>query len=213
MTQILVFGTSTTYGCWDVEGGWVQRLRKYLDEKQLADPEQYYIVYNLGISGDTSTGILNRIEFESEQRLGLKDKGEEVIVIVSVGANDSILNKKTKKNHVYILEYEKNIQKIVDKAKKIGSKVVFVGNKKMNESLVDPIPWLPGYAYKNKFVKMYEEKTKEVCKKNKVGFIDIFTELSENYEKMLTDGVHPNSEGHEKIFEVVKNYLFSNRII
>ena len=49
MTQILVFGTSTTYGCWDIEGGWVQRLRKYLDEKQLDDPELYYIVYNLGI--------------------------------------------------------------------------------------------------------------------------------------------------------------------
>ncbi len=37
MTRILVFGPSTTYGAWDIEGGWVQRLRRYLDEKQLAE--------------------------------------------------------------------------------------------------------------------------------------------------------------------------------
>ena len=53
MTLILVFGTSSTYGCWDEEGGWVQRLRKHLDKKQLTDKDSdlYYLVYNLGISG------------------------------------------------------------------------------------------------------------------------------------------------------------------
>lgn len=33
MVQILFFGPSTTYGAWDSEGGYVQRLRKYLDKK------------------------------------------------------------------------------------------------------------------------------------------------------------------------------------
>jgi len=28
MVNILVFGDSITYGAWDEEGGWVQRLRK-----------------------------------------------------------------------------------------------------------------------------------------------------------------------------------------
>ena len=49
MTFILVFGTSTTYGAWDSEGGWVQRLTKYLDNKQLEGKEHptdpYYVIY------------------------------------------------------------------------------------------------------------------------------------------------------------------------
>jgi len=32
--NILIFGASITYGVWDLEkGGWVQRLRDYLEKK------------------------------------------------------------------------------------------------------------------------------------------------------------------------------------
>lgn len=31
MAKILVFGDSIAYGKWDSDGGWVARLRKYVD--------------------------------------------------------------------------------------------------------------------------------------------------------------------------------------
>ena len=54
MVQILIFGDSIAWGAWDKEGGWVQRLRKLIDEKNLSDPEFYCLVYNLGVSGNKS---------------------------------------------------------------------------------------------------------------------------------------------------------------
>ena len=32
MDKILIFGDSICYGKWDKEGGWVTRLRKYIDQ-------------------------------------------------------------------------------------------------------------------------------------------------------------------------------------
>ena len=78
MTQILVFGDSIDLGMWDVEGGWVQRLRRFLDKKTLADSNFYYEVYNLGISGDTAEDLLESFEFETKKRLS---NGEEAIFI------------------------------------------------------------------------------------------------------------------------------------
>lgn len=90
-THILVFGTSTTYGAWDEEGGWVNRLRKDIDKKIIySDYQKFVLVYNLGVSGDKSTDILKRFKSETEAR---KDRhGEEVMFLLHVGINDCIYN-------------------------------------------------------------------------------------------------------------------------
>ena len=89
MSQILIYGDSITYGAWDTEqGGWVARLRKFLDNKADEDEKYYYLVYNLGISGNNSTDILSRFEFEAKQRV--REEGE-TIIIFALGTNDSQL--------------------------------------------------------------------------------------------------------------------------
>ena len=87
MAQILIFGNSIIYGAWDKEGGWVSRLRKFLDEKNLSSgPNFYCLVYNLGISGNTTDDLLERFEFEIKQRL---KEDEETIILFAIGINDS----------------------------------------------------------------------------------------------------------------------------
>ncbi|MBU4142032.1 SGNH/GDSL hydrolase family protein [Patescibacteria group bacterium] len=84
----------------------------------------------------------------------------------------------------------------------------------IDESKVDPIPWLPEVSYKNEYIKRYDKIIKSVCAENKIAFIEIFEKLKkENCKNLLEDGVHPNSKGHEKIFEIVKDYLIENKII
>jgi len=69
--HILVFGTSTTYGAWDSEGGWVARLRKFLDEKTISSNyKSEGLIYNLGVSGDKTEDVLKRFEPETKARLG-----------------------------------------------------------------------------------------------------------------------------------------------
>ncbi len=207
MVNILVFGASITWGAWDIEGGWVQRLRKFLDKKN-TEGKSDLMVYNLGVSGDTSKWILERFENEIKGRLG-EDK---TIIIISAGINDSVWVNKTKKLRVKTEDFEKNINKLIEIARKYSSKILFVGLTPCDEKKVDPIPWAPGWSYKNELIKKFDYKTKEVCKQQKIEFIDVYDKLRDSKE-VLQDGVHPNSKGHEIIFENVKEFLIKNKIV
>ncbi len=52
MGKFLVFGDSIAYGKWDSKGGWVARLRDYIDEKYNLNKTGNVQVYNLGIPGE-----------------------------------------------------------------------------------------------------------------------------------------------------------------
>ena len=72
--RILVFGYSIAQGYWDIEGGWVQRLRRYLDKKALESKDLLpsWSIFNLGISGETIDHLLDR--FDSEVKARTNDK-------------------------------------------------------------------------------------------------------------------------------------------
>ena len=211
MTQILVFGDSITYGAWDKEGGWVQRLRKFLDEKNLTDPDFYCLVYNLGVSGNNSKDLLERFEFETKQRL---EENEETIIIFAVGINDSQFVHSENKNRISLENFKKNLQELINLAKNFSSKIVFLGLTPVDETKTTPIPWNTDKSYKNEYILKYNEIIKTVCEENKIYFVELFEKLKEiNYQKLLDDGLHPNSEGHKKIFEIIKDFLIKNKII
>jgi len=213
MAQILIFGDSITYGAWDKEGGWVQRLRKFLDEKNLIDSDSYYLVYNLGVSGNNSKDLLERFEFETKQRL---KENEETIIIFAIGINDSQFIHSKKDNHrVPIGKFKDNIQKLIKLTQKFSSKIIFVGLTPVDETKTTPIPWSTDKSYKNEYIQKYNETIKNICDENKIYFIEIFEKLKEmSYQELLEDGLHPNSEGHQKIFEIVREFLINrNKII
>ena len=86
---IICFGDSITYGNWDHKGGWVGRLRDYLDSKSIAAysgedlySKYYTVTYNLGIPGDTSAGLFARFEGELIPRFNPK---EETIILFDIG--------------------------------------------------------------------------------------------------------------------------------
>ncbi|MCD6094549.1 hypothetical protein J7J39_01440 [bacterium] len=211
MARILVFGDSITYGAWDKEGGWVQRLRKFLDEKNLADSDFYCKVYNLGISGNNTEDILKRFEFETKQRLKEID---ETIIIFAIGLNDSQFVHSENKNRIPLEKFKENIQKLIKSAKKFSSKIIFVGLSPVNETKTTPIPWDTDKSYRNEYIEQYNQTIKEVCREKKIYFIEIFEKLKDaDYQKLLEDGLHPNSEGHQKIFEIVEDFLIKKNLI
>lgn len=211
MTRICIFGDSITYGAWDKEGGWVQKLRKFLDKKNLSDSNFYCLVYNLGISGDTTEDLLERFEFELKQRL---KEGEEIIIVFDIGVNDSQFLHDKKELRTNPEKFKENIQKLTDLAKKFSQKIVFVGLTPVDESKTNPIPWDTNKSYKNEYIEKYNQIIKSVCEENDVPFIEIFNNLRKlDYKNLLENGLHPNSEGHRKIFKTVKKYLIENKII
>lgn len=211
MTRILVFGDSIAWGAWDIERGWVERLRKYYNEKNLSGSNFWCLIYNLGISGNGVSDVLERFEFETKQRL---KEDEETIIIFAVGINDSVFVHSKGATRSSGEEVREKVKELVEKARKYSSKIVFVGLTPVDESLVNPIPWIPNESLQNKYVKEHNNVIKEVCEEEGIGFVNVFEKfLSLDYEKLLEDGLHPNSEGHEKIFEMVKDYLERQKII
>lgn len=204
--RILIFGASITYGAWDIEGGWVQRLRKFLDEKTLAD-KGYFEVYNLGISGDDTEDLLKRFEPEIKPRL---DEQEETAFIFEIGINDSQFIYSKNSLRVLPEKFKDNIQILINSAKRFSPKIIFVGLAPVNESKTAPIPWYTVASYKNEYIQKYDEIIKNVCEENQVNYIKVFDKL---VTTDLEDGVHPTSFGHQKIFEIVKEFLIANKII
>jgi len=211
MTQILIFGDSITYGAWDKEGGWVQRLRRFLDEKNLTSPDFYFVVYNLGISGDTSEDLLERFEFETKQRL---KEHKETIVAFAIGINDSQFVHSEGDHRVPIEKFKNNLQELIKLAQKFSLKIIFVGLTPVDEKRTTPIPWDSDKFYKNEYIEKYNQVIKKVCEENKIYFIEIFEKFkATGYQQLLEDGLHPNSKGHKRIFEIVKDFLIKNNLI
>jgi len=204
MTNILVFGASITWGAWDKEGGWVSRLRKFIDEKNISDSDYNCMIYNLGISGDNTNYLLERLKNEVKARLS----EEETIIIFSIGTNDSAASKS--EVSVSIDKFKENLKKIINIAKKHTDKIIILGLTKVDESKTNPIPWNPSVRYINENIKRYNLELKRLAEKENLNYINLFDLLG---KEDLEDGVHPNSEGHEKIFQIIKDFLIGKEII
>ena len=213
MARICVFGDSIAHGAWDKQGGWVQRLNQFFIEKYLSNPSNFYCsVYNLSISGNTTEDLLERFDFEIKQRL--KEEENKTIIIFAIGANDSDFVHSKNDFWVQPKKTKKNIKKFIEIAQKFSTEIIFVGLLPAEEQKVCPMPWDMDKSSKNKNIQRYNEIIKSVCKENDIYFIEIFENwIKMDYKKLLEDGLHPNSEGHQKIFEIVRDFLKEKKII
>jgi len=209
--HILVFGTSITYGAWDSEGGWVARLRKFLDKKTISSNyKNYGLIYNLGVDGDKTEDVLKRFEPETKARL---EPGNETIVIFHVGINDIIFNDKLNSTEVSPEQFGKNLKLLLDKAKIYSKKIILVSYMPVDKR-VDPIPWSPGRSYKNEFLGEFDKIMASVSKNEGAHFIEVFKKfIDSDYSSLLADGVHMNDKGHKKLYELVRDYLLREKII
>jgi lysophospholipase L1-like esterase len=177
----------------------------------LLQPEEHFVL-NLGDPSDETTEkVLERFEFETKARYASR---KEKIIIFAIGINDSEFIHS--ENNFLVLEkkFKENIQKLINIAQKFSPKIIFVGLTPVDESKVNPIPWYKDRSYRNEHIKKFNDIIKSVCEENKIYFIEIFENLIKtDYKKLLKDGVHPNSRGHRKIFEIVKDFLIKNKII
>lgn len=65
-------------------------------------------------------------------------------------------------------------------------------------------PWYDHERYYNKDLAEYTHMMQQIAKQYSVVFIDLRDSL---LPSDLSDGLHPNSNGHKKIFHVVKPYI------
>ncbi len=191
-TSICIFGDSTAWGAWDMEkGGWVNRLWFYVSEKTDGECD----IYNLSISGETTETILGR--FESESKIRNADA-----LIFQTGGNDSAYENTPDNYLVPPEKFKENLEKIIKRARRITDKIIFMDLKNCDESKTMPVSWIDIY-YTNEDIQKYSKIMKEVCNEEEVIFLDIKPLDNADFD----DGLHPNTEGHVKIFNQVKDFL------
>ena len=170
------------------------------------------MLYNLGISGDSTNEVLERFEDELSKRFR---EDQELLVAFEVGINDSMYINAEKEFRTPKKKFKENLEELIKLARKYTEKIVFLGLSPAVDDILDPIPWHTAATYKTEYIKEFDGVIKNTCKENNLLFIDTFTSFAgKDYQKLLTpDGIHPNSEGHKFIFEIVKNELEKNNLI
>lgn len=189
--NVCVFGDSIVWGAWDSEkAGWVNRLAIYCQNENDEN-----IVYNLGIPSETTTELLKRIDNECIVR-------NPDAIIISIGINDTIYLKDMEKEKTNINVFKDNIEKIINIAKNCTKNIIFMGLTKVNEENTTPINWNDNEMYINENIEAYNEIIQNICRENEIQFIKLLDVL--DLDDLSEDGIHPNSKGHEKIFQKVK---------
>jgi len=213
MSQIFAFGDSITWGCWDVNGGWADLLKKeivqYLDNLSM---DREIVFYNLGIPSNRTDQLIQRFKGEVDARFD--DDNQERYFIFAFGANDAAFKIKEQVFRLSIDEYEANIRKIIELTKEYSDNIVFLNTTPVDESKTDGV-LNPSKSRKNEYVDKYNEVLAKVCSEKGIGLIDINTEFKKNeYIKLLyEDGLHPNTKGHQVILDLMKEYLKDKGVI
>jgi len=210
--NILVFGDSIAWGFGDSKkGGWVDRLKAFFHNDEYIKRLIFYTVYNLGIGGDTTDFLLERFKNEVEAREEEDPKIRKTdIIIFAIGVNDSNFLNSKDNSRVNLKNFQKNLKELINQAKEFTKKIIFIGLSEVDESKTAPTLWNKASYWTNENIKEYNSVIKSVCQRNKIMYLDMFGLLKSSD---LADGLHSNSQGHQKIFERVKDFLLENKLV
>lgn len=175
---VLIFGDSLTagYGLSPEEAfpAWV--------EKNLRDKNLPVRMINAGLSGETSAGGLERLNWILRQPID--------VFVLELGGNDGLRG-------LPLVQTKKNLQAIIDLVRKKfpKAKIVIAG------MLVPPNL---GQTYTTEFKSLYPE----LARRNNAILIPFLLEGVAGDEKLnQPDGIHPNAEGHKIVGQTVTRYL------
>lgn len=195
--RILVFGDSITYGAWDSQAGWVERLKCKAHEQTIRSQGAKKVqIINLGIGGDSSTKILKRMPTEIEARYSAN---WPFVFIITFGANDE--RSVDGKIETPIEQFKTNVQAIIDLAKQHSDRIIFIGAPPIGKSVVK----FKGQEYSDERVKQYEQHMKEIVEIAGLFFVPvrpIFERAGIN-TLYSYDNIHPNDKGHQLIAALI----------
>lgn len=180
--SILFFGDSLTAGLGiDIEDAFPAVIQRKIDSLGLS-----YQVINSGLSGETTAGGKNRIDWVINQDVD--------IFVLELGANDGLRG-------VPLSETRNNLQTIIDFVyqKNPEVKIILTGMQ---------IPPNLGEEYTSEFKKIFPE----LAAKNNLKLIPFLLENVAGIPKLnQNDGIHPTEEGHKILakntWEVLKDLL------
>jgi lysophospholipase L1-like esterase len=208
MLQIHCFGDSITYGQNDnLNGGWCNMLKLALQNYNFKTTGMYSLVYNNGIPGAKISNLKKSCHFKISEALLGEPLITKMITILSFGANDCRL-------------VDLNRSEFATTKKDFGNELTNTCNylKGINSSILiqnitpilEPVHWgdYQDLNRKNTSIEEYNQLIKQICLQNQVELIDTYSLFQDNKKQFLSeDGLHPSSQGHNQIFNSVKELV------
>lgn len=152
----------------------------HLVEEELKKKHPDIKVINGGVSGATTASAMKRLDWY------LKAKPD--IMVLALGANDGLRGLK-------VSQAEKNLTQVIEKARSKNIEVILAGME---------IPSNYGEKYRQEFRALYPK----LAKKYDLTLIPfLLKDVATVKELNLTDGIHPNPEGHKIMAKTVIKYL------
>ena len=199
----IVIGDSITYGIGDFEsGGWATMFKQYIVNKDDSKVCNNY-VHIAAFPGATSTDILNKIESILKS---FNHKEFTNTIILSIGINDTQEFNGNYKNSIE--QYRTNIEQIAKCVMDKGFNMIILGLTRIESD--EKCLWKPNKYYNNDIISEYDKdlslilgydgELKEFCKNNRIKYIPMQEVLK---KEDFIDGLHPNHNGHKKIFEKI----------
>lgn len=173
---IVAFGDSLTAG-FGVDPGlsFPDQLQKEFDAQGLK-----FRMVNLGISGDTTSGGLARVD----NAIDLKPK----VVLLELGGNDGLRG-------VPLSQTRSNIELMTERFLASGAKVLLIG-------MTLPKNYGPDY------IRDFESIYRDTAKKHDLALIPFLLDGIWNQPGMMQpDGIHPTASGHVRVAKVVMKSL------
>ena len=201
----LFFGDSITYGEYDgVFGGWVDILKRYALQKY-NEGNNELILFNLGIGGETTEGLVKRISHEMTAR----NSAEGNIVFIGYGAND--LAFKEGNYAVNPEQFKANILTAIQVAKQYAEDIYLISILPVSQN-IDGVVVASGKLRTTEDILKYNQLLKEICSENSLHYIDFYSGFVDDKEVLLSkDGVHPNEKGYGVMAEIaipiIEKYL------
>ena len=140
------------------------------------------------------------------------------LTIIMFGTNDSAIEEKTSKfqtsAYVPLEEYEKNMEIIINRAKKCSKHVIVMAPPAMDEQgrLNYQVEMYGDKAFarldrSNEELQKYGMACKRACRKCVVPVEDLFVAFEHDTKGYFTDGIHFNARGQERVWERLKYRL------
>lgn len=182
--KIVAFGDSLTAGFGLTE----KESYPYLLQERLNADGYNYEVVNAGVSGDTSRGGLERIDWVLEQ------DGVEILVL-ELGANDLLRG-------IAVARMKSNLDQIIRKAKAKNVKILLCG------MLAPP-------TMGAEYVRAYTSAFPDLANEHDVEYLPFLLDnIAMKRELNQADGIHPNADGTkimmENIYKELKPMLKSS---
>ncbi len=179
---LCVFGNSIVVGSDDREaGGWVARLRLDLNARGKIG------VYNLGVDGDRTEQLLQRLAGEAAAR------GASVIVI-SIGANDLGWHGTSGTD---IALFRERYDHILSEAEQFTRRILMLGLLGVDEGN-------DSHGVRNDQVRAFNGVVEELARRHGAEFMSLYGLLSPTD---FVDGLHPNASGHAKLAPLIGQEL------